>query len=199
MVRKIAGSMKHERTQTILNWGMGIVSALMISFLIGTIVRAAMFVVPVSDDYWYAGSGVEIHGFLKRIVSAAKFTQDAYRHEQGAYFTSFIGSLFNPVAYGGFSAMRIIMEVNAFLVFGAVIFLTGIIIKKAADVVVIEGMDPEIIERARQSKYADISIEEHMKIYEGEVMDSKTAMKNVAKDRGISKREVYQAILSLKK
>lgn len=134
MVRKIAGSMKHERTQTILNWGMGIVSALMISFLIGTIVRAAMFVVPVSDDYWYAGSGVGIHGFLKSIVSAAKFTQDAYRHEQGAYFTSFIGSLFNPVAHGGFSAMRIIMEVNAFLVFGAVIFLTGIIIKKAADV-----------------------------------------------------------------
>ncbi|MCR5399036.1 MAG: 16S rRNA (cytidine(1402)-2'-O)-methyltransferase [Lachnospiraceae bacterium] len=66
-------------------------------------------------------------------------------------------------------------------------------------VLVIEGMDPEIIERARQSKYADISIEEHMKIYEGEGMDSKTAMKNVAKDRGISKREVYQAILSLKK
>jgi 16S rRNA (cytidine1402-2'-O)-methyltransferase len=66
-------------------------------------------------------------------------------------------------------------------------------------VLVIEGMDPDIIERARQSKYADISIEEHMKIYEGEGMDSKTAMKNVAKDRGISKREVYQAILSLKK
>ena len=66
-------------------------------------------------------------------------------------------------------------------------------------VLVIEGMDPEIIERARQAKYADISIEEHMKIYEGEGMDSKTAMKNVAKDRGISKREVYQAILSLKK
>jgi 16S rRNA (cytidine1402-2'-O)-methyltransferase len=66
-------------------------------------------------------------------------------------------------------------------------------------VLVIEGMDRQILEQKRQSEYDDISIEEHMKIYEDRGIDSKTAMKNVAKDRGISKREVYQAILSLKK
>ncbi len=66
-------------------------------------------------------------------------------------------------------------------------------------VLVIEGLDPEYIERARQSEYENISIEDHMRIYESRGIDSKTAMKNVAKDRGISKREVYQAIISLKK
>ena len=126
--------MKHERTQRVLCWVMGIVSFLGIVFLIGTIARAAMFVVPVSHDYWYAGSGTGVNGFFDRIVSACKFTYNAYRHEQGAYFTSFSGSFFNPIIYGGFSAMRITMACSALLFFGAVIFLTGVIISKAADV-----------------------------------------------------------------
>lgn len=38
-------------------------------------------------------------------------------------------------------------------------------------------------------------IEEHMKLYEEQGMDRKEAMKQVAKDRGVSKREIYQALL----
>jgi 16S rRNA (cytidine1402-2'-O)-methyltransferase len=34
-----------------------------------------------------------------------------------------------------------------------------------------------------------------MKVYENQGIDRKEAMKKVAKDRGISKREVYQALL----
>ena len=132
--KKDRGYMKHERTQRVLNWGMVIVSVPIIAFLVGTIVRAAMFVVPVSDDYWYAGSGIGVDGFFNRIVSACKFTHEAYGHEQGAYFTSFIGSFFNPIIYGGFSAMRVTMVINAVLVFAAVIFLTCVIMKKTADV-----------------------------------------------------------------
>lgn len=34
-----------------------------------------------------------------------------------------------------------------------------------------------------------------MRLYEEQGMDRKTAMKQVAKDRGVSKREIYQALL----
>ena len=40
-----------------------------------------------------------------------------------------------------------------------------------------------------------MSIEEHMEVYLGQGMDKKEAMKAVAKDRGVSKRDIYQALL----
>ncbi len=42
--------------------------------------------------------------------------------------------------------------------------------------------------------YLKISIEEHMQKYLSRGMDKKEAMKQVAKDRGISKREVYAQV-----
>ena len=41
-----------------------------------------------------------------------------------------------------------------------------------------------------------MSLEEHLAIYEKEGMSRKDAMKQVAKDRGIRKRDVYQALLN---
>ena len=43
--------------------------------------------------------------------------------------------------------------------------------------------------------WLEISIEEHMEHYLSQDMDKKSAMKQVARDRGISKRDVYQALL----
>ena len=40
-----------------------------------------------------------------------------------------------------------------------------------------------------------MSLEEHMSLYEEQGIDRKEAMKRVAKDRGISRREVYQYFL----
>ena len=40
-----------------------------------------------------------------------------------------------------------------------------------------------------------MTISEHMKLYEDQGMDRKEAMKQVAKDRGVSKRDIYQALL----
>lgn len=62
-------------------------------------------------------------------------------------------------------------------------------------VLVVEGMDRENIKREEQKKWTELSIEEHMQIYEEQGMERKEAMKKVASDRGISKREVYQALL----
>lgn len=49
-------------------------------------------------------------------------------------------------------------------------------------------------EEARQA-WQSMSIEEHMAYYEKEGMDEKSAMKQVAKDRGVSKRDIYQHLL----
>lgn len=59
-------------------------------------------------------------------------------------------------------------------------------------VLVVEGKS---LEKKRQEEIAaweDMSIEEHMAYYENQGMDNKTAMKQVAKDRGVGKREIYQ-------
>ena len=40
-----------------------------------------------------------------------------------------------------------------------------------------------------------MSIDVHMELYLGQGMDKKSAMKQVAKDRGVGKRDIYQALL----
>lgn len=62
-------------------------------------------------------------------------------------------------------------------------------------VLVIEGKSKEAALQEEQERWSDISIEEHMTSYESKGMDRKEAMRSVAKDRGISRRDVYQAIL----
>lgn len=66
---------------------------------------------------------------------------------------------------------------------------------KGEYVLVLSGKDPKQILQDMQQEWSEISLEEHMKIYEDQGIDHKEAMKKVAKDRGISKREVYQALL----
>lgn len=66
---------------------------------------------------------------------------------------------------------------------------------KGEYVLVLSGKDPKQIRQDRQREWTEISLSEHMKIYEEQGIDHKEAMKKVAKDRGISKRDVYQSLL----
>lgn len=66
---------------------------------------------------------------------------------------------------------------------------------KGECVMVIEGKSrEELVQEARES-WLDMSLPDHMKHYEDQGIDHKEAMKLVAKDRGISKRDVYKALL----
>ena len=58
-------------------------------------------------------------------------------------------------------------------------------------VLVIEGKSREEKLREERASYEEMTIEEHMAHYESQGIDHKEAMKLVAKDRGITKREVY--------
>lgn len=66
---------------------------------------------------------------------------------------------------------------------------------KGECVLVMEGKSREDIRREEVSKWEEMSIEEHMEYYQSQGIDKKEAMKLVAKDRGISKRDVYQQLL----
>lgn len=62
-------------------------------------------------------------------------------------------------------------------------------------VLVIAGKSKEDVMQEEQSRWEDLSIEEHMQIYLDQDYSKKDAMKAVAKDRGVSKRDIYQALL----
>lgn len=62
-------------------------------------------------------------------------------------------------------------------------------------VIVIEGKSRKALEEEAQAQWESLSIKEHMEHYLSQGIDKKAAMKQVAKDRGISKRDVYQALL----
>ncbi len=62
-------------------------------------------------------------------------------------------------------------------------------------VLVIEGRDPGELLREKQAEWDMMSIREHVRLYEERGDDRKTAMKKVAQERGISKRDVYKECL----
>ncbi|MBQ7065452.1 MAG: 16S rRNA (cytidine(1402)-2'-O)-methyltransferase [Lachnospiraceae bacterium] len=62
-------------------------------------------------------------------------------------------------------------------------------------VLVLEGKSLLAIEEEKREVWQKMSISEHMFYYEEKGMDHKSAMKQVAKDRGISKRDVYQFLI----
>lgn len=64
-------------------------------------------------------------------------------------------------------------------------------------VLVLEGKSHQQKTEEKQAMLSEIPIEEHMKMYEDKGIDRKEAMKLVAKERGISKRDVYNYLLSL--
>ena len=63
-------------------------------------------------------------------------------------------------------------------------------------VLVVEGKSLTEFQKEEQQSSQKISIEEHMRQYESQGIDRREAMKKVAKDRGIPKREVYQSLLA---
>lgn len=62
-------------------------------------------------------------------------------------------------------------------------------------VLVIQGKSFAEQKKESEENWQQLSIQEHMQHYLDAGVDKKEAMKKVAKDRGISKRDVYQALL----
>lgn len=66
---------------------------------------------------------------------------------------------------------------------------------KGECVLVIEGRSVKELRKEEQAAWDAVSIEEHVLYYEQQGMSQKEAMKIAAKDRGISKRDIYQYLV----
>lgn len=66
---------------------------------------------------------------------------------------------------------------------------------KGEYVLVICGKSRQQILKEQQADWEKLSIEEHMAHYEGQGIAHKDAMKLVAKDRGVTKRDIYQYLV----
>ena len=66
---------------------------------------------------------------------------------------------------------------------------------KGEFVIVIEGRAFEEKEEEERKNWEEMSMEDHVDYYIAQGMDRKEAMRAAAKDRGISKRDVYQQIV----
>ena len=66
---------------------------------------------------------------------------------------------------------------------------------KGECVLVLEGRNRQELVEEERARWEEMSIAEHMNVYLEQGMDKKEAMKAVAKDRGVSKRDIYQALL----
>ena len=62
-------------------------------------------------------------------------------------------------------------------------------------VLVIEGRNREEKRQEARENWLEMPVEEHVALYERQGMERKDAMKQAAKDRGVSKRDIYQALL----
>ena len=59
----------------------------------------------------------------------------------------------------------------------------------------IEGRCRSEMEAEKRASWEEISIPEHVAMYEQQGNSRKDAMKLAAKDRGVSKRDIYKALL----
>lgn len=65
---------------------------------------------------------------------------------------------------------------------------------KGECVLVIEGRSREEMRMEEQARWEEMSVEDHMEHYLSQGIDKKDAMKMVAKDRGVPKREIYNQL-----
>lgn len=66
---------------------------------------------------------------------------------------------------------------------------------KGEYVLVLEGRSEKELELEKQDQWGLITVEEHLKLYTEKGLEKKEAMKAVAKDRGVSKRDIYQLLI----
>lgn len=63
---------------------------------------------------------------------------------------------------------------------------------KGECIIVIRGISREILEAEAKKSWEDMDIADHIRMYMSQGMDKKEATRQVAKDRGIPKRDVYE-------
>lgn len=66
-------------------------------------------------------------------------------------------------------------------------------------VIVVQGIDEEVLEERASTKWGEMDLIEHLDIYLLQGLNKKESMKKVADDRGVSRREIYNKLLEKNK
>ena len=61
-------------------------------------------------------------------------------------------------------------------------------------VLIVKGLDEEKLKNERREKWQEISVEDHFLMYQKEGFTDKVAMKKVAEDRGLDKKDIYKIL-----
>ncbi len=67
---------------------------------------------------------------------------------------------------------------------------------KGEIVLVLEGVPESLIQESQHKKWEEIPVSDHVDMYVAQGMTKKEAMKKAADDRGLSRRDIYQALLN---
>ena len=70
---------------------------------------------------------------------------------------------------------------------------------KGEIVLVLEGVSQKKLDEEQQQSWESMSIEDHMALYMSQGLQKKEAMKRVAADRGVTKRDIYQYLVDEKR
>lgn len=100
-----------------------------ILLMVGTVIIASAYTVPVSDDFWHAKyTGIKQVGLWSRIAASWDYVVYNFINHQGAY-SIFFCSFFNPLTSDLFPSLRMFMIINAVNYFASVILLTVVMFK----------------------------------------------------------------------
>ena len=61
-------------------------------------------------------------------------------------------------------------------------------------VLIVKGLDEEKFKNEQKEKWQEISVEDHFLMYQKEGFTDKVAMKKVAEDRGMDKKDIYKVL-----
>ncbi len=67
---------------------------------------------------------------------------------------------------------------------------------KGEYILVMEGKSPDEVKREDIESWEEMTIDDHLDLYLSEGLDRKEAMRRVAKDRGVSRRDIYQYFIN---
>ncbi|MBQ9199759.1 MAG: 16S rRNA (cytidine(1402)-2'-O)-methyltransferase [Lachnospiraceae bacterium] len=68
---------------------------------------------------------------------------------------------------------------------------------KGECIIVIRGLSKDEVDEKNRAKWNELSVPEHIKYYMEQGLDKKEATKLVAKDRGVSKRDIYEYTIDI--
>ncbi len=106
-----------------LKKGITIASIIAIVLMAGIMIIASAYTVFAADDYTHADSINAMHvSFFSYIYASLRYMKNMWMTWQGTYFAMFLQALLSPINNFGMPQLRIVMILNAVLLFGSTLF-----------------------------------------------------------------------------